>query len=275
MRNFLIVLSIITLVFCFTWNVQAQSMMNIKQATNEVLQDGILMHDFENEFVIFTDCNEQDSLKRGIANQYGWVITTNIGSCTTYVSNPDSFGGVWYIRTEGAKENTGINIQWNNECIKCDSDHVVTFEARIKIDSAYATQSDVMAGFTRRNTAIDSIYDAGNLDGAYFYKKDGALDIWATTLKDTVHFDSTDTQLNLWSSAQASWVKYKILWDGLRFHFTVSNDTLVKAVVLDSSAILPVDELFTPTINILTGSAAAGIYQIDYMVAKSYRRKGR
>ncbi len=271
MRNFLIAISL--LLFFFTWNVQAQSRIDMQRATNEVLQDGILIHDLENEWGVYNDCMEQDSVKRGTANMYGWVITqTHVES--TYVSVVDSPGGVWLVHTL-ATENLKFSMQYCTEVFKCDSDHVVEFGARVKIDSASATQSDLTLGLLRRNTAIDSLYDAGTFDGVYFYKADGSLRILSTALKDTVHVDSVWSGVNFWSSAQASWVKFKILWTGTRFFMTVANDTLELTTVLDSSAVAPVDELFTPTFSWLSGAKQACDIYIDYIYAKAYRRNGR
>lgn len=170
---------------------------------------------------------------------------------STVALKPGADGGVLVITTDAA-ENDGVNMQAKGEAFK-PLTYPIYFGCRFQISEA--TQSDFLIGLCITDTDLLG----GMTDGIYFRKVDGS-----TTMAFVLEKDSTETSTN-YGTAVAAGVTLK-----LEFYFDGTNvDWYVNDVLQTRPATtnLPNDEYLTPSIQVLTGSAAIITADVGYLRA--------
>lgn len=171
------------------------------------------------------------------------------GAETTVALNAGADGGTLLITTDAA-DNDGANIQAKGEAFK-PLTYQLYFGARFKISEA--TQSDFLIGLCITDTDLLG----GMTDGIYFRKVDAS-----TTMNFVLEKDSTETATAFGTAIAAD------TWYVLEFFFDGTNvDWYVNGVLQTRPAItnLPNDEHLTPSVHVLTGSAASITAEVDWI----------
>lgn len=184
----------------------------------------------------------------------GWTVTlVEGGTGESTVALTDVSGGALLITTDDA-ENDGVNLQRNGEAFGMASGagYLTYFGIRIKVSEA--TQSDLLVGLCITDTDLLG----GMTDGAYFRKVDGSTSLAFATEKDSTETETTGV---LTVAADTFYV--------LEFYF---DGTTVEAFVdgvsvASHSTNLPDNELLTPSIHYLAGSAGAKTATVDWVRA--------
>lgn len=183
----------------------------------------------------------------------GWTTTlVEAGAGESTVTLSDASGGVLLLTTDAA-ENDGINLQKLGEAFSFStSQSAVYFGIRLK--ASEATQSDFCVGLCITDTDLLG----GMTDGVYFEKVDGATGISFTTEKD-----STETQTdNCATFAADTYVLLEFYYDGASVEAFIDGTS-----VASHTTNIPDDELLTPSIQFLAGSAGAKTLSVDWIRA--------
>lgn len=168
---------------------------------------------------------------------------------TTVALKAGADGGTLLITTDAA-ENDGANIQAKGEAFKALT-YPIYFGCRFKISEA--TQSDFLIGLCITDTDLLG----GMTDGIYFRKVDGS-----TTMAFVLEKDSTETSTNYGTAVAAdTWLKLEFYFDGTNVDWYV-NDVLQTRPATTN---LCNDEWLTPSVHVLTGSAAIITAEVDYL----------
>lgn len=167
---------------------------------------------------------------------------------TTVAADTGEVGGALLIVTDAA-ENDGANLQLKGEAFKLQSGKPLYFGARLKISDA--TQSDFFVGLSITDTDILG----GFSDGLGFRKVDGSTTVNALLNKNTT--ETTGTAL----TCDTSYHIYEFYFDGTNVDFYVDGTALTRLTQTN----LPDDEEITPSIQFLTGEAAAKTMTVDWV----------
>jgi hypothetical protein len=157
-------------------------------------------------------------------------------------------GGALLLTTDDA-ENDGISMQLKGESFQLVSGTKIYFGIKLKINDA--TQSDFFAGLAITDTTILG----GCTDYVGFRKVDGSTTVNAVLNKNTT--ETTGAAL----TCDTSYHIYEFYFDGTSVHFLVDG-TEITALAQTN---LPDDEMLTPSVEFLTGMAAAKIMTIDWL----------
>lgn len=183
----------------------------------------------------------------------GWTTTlveTGLGGEST-VTIPDASAGELLLTTDNA-EDDGINLQLIGENFGFATGQTATyFGIRCKISDA--TQSDLLVGLCITDTTLLG----GMTDGVYFEKLDGGTGISIVTEKD-----STETQTDSVATMGTAYATYEFYFDGTSVEFFING-----ARVGQHTANICDDELLTPSIHFLTGSANVRTCTVDWVRA--------
>lgn len=189
-----------------------------------------------------------------------WTVTlVEAGVGETTVTPGVAGNGVLLITTDAA-ENDGANLQLNGEAFKLEAGKPLYFGARIQSISD-VTQSDLFIGLAITDTDILG----GVTDRIGFESLDGS-----TALDFVVEKDSAETKVaGAATLANATAIIAEFYWDGAALEVLV-NGVSVAAPAL---ANLPDDEELTPTVQFLTGEAAAKTCGIDWIRCVKFGRQ--
>ena len=177
----------------------------------------------------------------------GYTVTlVEAGAGESTITHPDTVSGVLLFTTD-ANEDDGINFQLTGEAFKLDTQAMTWFGARFK--ASEATQIDWLIGLCITDTDLLG----GMTDGVYFRKADGAATMAFVTEKD-----STETSTAAGTFAADTYTEVAFGYDGTSV-FGFVNGTLVATHTTN----IPDDELLTPSLQVLAGSAAARTLTLD------------
>lgn len=183
----------------------------------------------------------------------GWTTTlVEAGAGESTVAFTDLSGGAILLTTD-ANEDDGLTLQRLGEAFGFSTSQRATYFG-IRLAASEATQSDFLVGL-----AITDTTPLGGLsDGVYFEKLDGGTGISFVTEKD-----SSETQSDtLGTFAADTYVVLEFYFDGTAVEAFING-----ASVARHTATIPDDELLTPTIQFLAGSAAARTMTVDWLRA--------
>lgn len=180
----------------------------------------------------------------------GWTVTlVEGGAGESTITKPDGVDAGILLTTDAA-ENDGINLQLDGESFKLNSScRALSFYAKLRVSEA--TQLDFLVGLCITNTALLG----GMTDGIYFEKLDGGTGISAVTEKD-----STETQSDsLGTCAADTDVELEFFYDkdDASVEFFIDGVSVAK-----HTANICDDEDLTPSVQVLTGAAAAETLQL-------------
>lgn len=184
----------------------------------------------------------------------GWTVTlVEAGAGESTITKPDGSGGTLLLTTD-ANEDDGINMQLAGENFSLTASQPATYFG-IRFQASEATQDDILVGLCITDTTLLG----GMTDGVYFSKVDGS-----TAISFNVDKNSTVTQATaLGTFAAATWTIWEFYWDG------TALTAYIDGVLVSTPAItnLPDDELLTPSIQFLAGSANVRTMTIDWIRA--------
>lgn len=180
----------------------------------------------------------------------GWTKTlVEGGAGESTLTFPQASGGALLITTDAA-ENDGVNLTADGESFSMTaSQKALYFGARLQISNA--TESDLFVGLSI--TATDIL--GGVTDSVGFRKVDGTTSLLSLTEKDSS--ETTSTALTV---VAATNYDLEFYWDGTSVEFFVNQASIGK-----HTATIPNDELLTPSIHFLTGSANIRTCQVDWV----------
>lgn len=183
----------------------------------------------------------------------GWTTTlVEAGGGESTVAQADESGGAVLITTD-AFEDDGVSLQKLGEAFGLSSSQVLTYFG-IRFKASEATQSDFLVGLCITDTALLG----GMTDGVYFEKLDGGTGVSFVTEKD-----STETQTDSLATFVAdTYVILELYFDGTSVYAFIDG-----ALVATHTANIPNNELLTPSVEFLTGAAAAETMTIDWIRA--------
>ncbi len=183
----------------------------------------------------------------------GWTVTlVEGGTGESTITIPDAVGGALLLTTDDA-ENDGISLQLDGEAFELTSDQRLVYFG-VKLQISDATQSDFLAGLCITDTTLLG----GMTDGVYFRKVDGSTSVAVVTEKDSTETETTAVL----TAADATDMTLELYFDGSSVEFFVNG-----ASVATHATNIPDDEALTPSIEFLTGAAAAKTMQIDWVRA--------
>lgn len=186
----------------------------------------------------------------------GWTVTlVEAGGGESTITKPDVLGGAILLTTD-AFENDGITITQVGESFKVTATAAAVYFG-IKLRISDATQSDFMAGLCITSTALLG----GISDGIYFRKVDGSTSVAAVIEKNST--ESTTT--GVYTMVAATDVVLEFYYDIASAAVDFFADGALVATL--SGANLCDDEELTPSVEFLTGEAAAKTMQIDWIRA--------
>lgn len=179
-----------------------------------------------------------------------WTVTrVEAGAGESTVAKTDGAGGLLLLTTDNA-ENDGLNLQLLGESFKLASTAALYFGIRMKLSEA--TQSDFFAGLAITDTDILG----GVTDRIGFQKLDGATDVKAMLEKD-----GTETLSAALATLDTEYHIFEFYFDGTTVEFFIDGVSVATPAVTN----LPNDEELRPTIQVLTGAAAAITATIDWV----------
>jgi len=198
----------------------------------------------------------EDFVQSGLAAAdapLGWTVTlVETGGGESTITLPDAVGGALLLTTD-AFENDGISMQLDGEAFELTSDQrLVYFGIRLQISDA--TQSDLLVGLCITDTALLG----GMTDGVYFRKVDGSTSLAAVTEKNSTETETTGVH----TMVAATDVTLEFYFDGTTVEFFVNG--VSKA---SHATNIVNDEFITPSVEVLTGEAAAKTMQVDWVRA--------
>lgn len=169
---------------------------------------------------------------------------------TTVALKAGADGGTLLITTDAA-DNDGANIQLKGEAFQPSGSHPIYFGCRFKMSEA--TQSDFFIGLAITDTDLLG----GVTDAIFFTKVDGS-----TTMSFNVEKNSSKTTVNYGTAFAAdTWYKLEFYFDGTNLDWYVNDVAQTRPAVTN----LPDDEYLTPSIHVLTGSAASITAEVDWI----------
>jgi hypothetical protein len=176
-----------------------------------------------------------------------WTSTA-VGNTTAELT---SGMGSQLLITTGAIENDGLSLQLAGESFNVYVGHPCYFGCQFSISSA--TQSDFLIGLCITDTDLLG----GMTDGVYFRKVDGSANMTFVLGKDSVETESA----TLATITADMPIMVEFYFDGLNIDAYV-NGSLATRLAQTTS---PNDEDLTPSIEFLTGSAAAITMSVDWI----------
>jgi len=177
-----------------------------------------------------------------------WTATAvEVGAGTSIAALGTTVGGNLRITTAG-NEDDGLALQLKGEAFQFDSAKPLYFGCKMTISEA--TQTDLFLGLS----ITDTTPLGGVTDGHYFECLDGV-----TTISFVTEKDSTETTTTVGTMTTAARI-YEMYWDGTTMFAWVDGT----ATALTQTNICD-DEVLTPTIHYLNGSAAARTADIDWL----------
>lgn len=180
----------------------------------------------------------------------GYTVTlVEAGAGESTITHVDNSAGALLFTTD-ANEDDGINFQLTGEAFSFSTSQKRTyFGCRLK--ASEATQLDFLVGLCITDTDLLG----GMTDGVYFEKLDGGTGISFTTEKN-----STETQTDsLATFAADTYVTLEFCFDGTSV-LAFIDGTLVATHTTNICD----DELLTPSLQVLAGSANARTLTLDY-----------
>jgi len=186
------------------------------------------------------------------ANNIAYATTTIVqagSSNTTLVLNPGADGGTLLITTDNA-DNDGANIQVQGEAFKLANGYPLYFGCRFKISET--TQSDFFLGLAITDTDVLG----GVTDGVFFDKTDGT-----TPVKFHLEKGSSITDSGTIATCDTSFHTYEFYFDGTNVDAWYDGALQTRLATTN----LPNTEWITPTIHVLTGSAASITAEVDWL----------
>lgn len=178
----------------------------------------------------------------------GLVITVvEAGTGDTLLTNAEA-AGYKLLLTNAGNEYDGANIQVRGETFKLESGKPLSFRAELKANEA--TQSDLLVGLCELKTDLLNVtgshaITSTNVEGAFFYKKDGA-----TTIKaESYEAGAEVAGVNAVAAMSVVDTIYEIYWDGTTLYFYLDG------VLVTSTTSIPNGDL-TPSINFRNGAAS-------------------
>lgn len=187
-------------------------------------------------------------------NAENWTVTT-LAHASTITRTAAVQGGLSVV-TAGA-ENDGSNIQLNGTMFKLDVGKPVAWGTRFSIDDV--TQSDFILGLC----VVDVDLFGGMTDGIYFEKSDGA----ATVTFVTEAASTETTSGTLATMVDATKIALGFVWDGVSAVYPYINGVRGTAVTTN----IPTGVWLTPSMELLTGAAAARTFLFDFVDAYNLR----
>jgi len=184
----------------------------------------------------------------------GWTTTLveDGGGDTTVALEAGAAGGVLLITTDAA-DNDGANLQAQGEAFLLASGKECYFGAKFKISEA--TQSDFLVGLCITDTDLLGAMT----DGVYFRKVDAG-----TTMNFVLEKDGSETATAYGSAIVAdTWYTLEFYFDGTNVDWWVNGTLQTRPATTN----LPDDEYLTPSVQVLTGSAAAITGRVDWIRA--------
>lgn len=181
----------------------------------------------------------------------GWTTTlVEAGAGESTVAYTDLSGGAILITTD-ANEDDGVTLQRLGEAFGFAAAQRATyFGCRLK--AGEATQNDWLVGLC----ITDTTPLGGMTDGVYFEKLDAGTGVSFVTEKD-----STETQTDsLATFAADTFVVLEFYWDGTSIEAFIDGVSVAR-----HTANIPDNELLTPTIQLLAGSAAINTMTVDWV----------
>jgi hypothetical protein len=197
-----------------------------------------------------------DFLNSGLAAAdapVGWTVTlVEAGAGESTITKVDAAGGAIRLTTD-ANEDDGVQMQLTGESFEFSSDQRATYFG-VRMRSGEATQSDFVIGLCITDTTLIG----GMTDGVYFRKADGSTSVSFVTEKDSTETETTGV---LTFAADTDYL--------LEFYFDgTSIEAFVDGVsVASHTANIPNDELLTPSVALLAGSAAVETLDVDWIRA--------
>jgi hypothetical protein len=197
-----------------------------------------------------------DFLNSGLASAdapLGWTVTlVEAGAGESTITKVDAAGGAILITTD-ANEDDGAQMQLAGESFEFSTDQKATYFG-IRFKSGEATQSDFIVGLCITDTTLLG----GMTDGTYFRKVDGSTSVAFVTEKDSTETETTGV---LTFAADTDYL--------LEFYFDgTSIEAFVDGVsVATHTTNICDNELLTPSIAFLAGSAAVETMTIDWVRA--------
>lgn len=181
----------------------------------------------------------------------GWTTTlVEAGAGESTVTIPDASAGELLITTDAA-EDDGVELQKIGENFGFAAGQLATYFG-IRLKASEATQLDFLVGLCITDTTLLG----GMTDGVYFEKLDGGTGISFTTEKN-----STETQTdNCATFAADTYVTLEFFFNGASIVAMIDG-----AIVATHTTNIPDDELLTPSIQVLAGSAAARTATVDWI----------
>lgn len=183
----------------------------------------------------------------------GYTVTlVEVGAGESTITAATTANGGGLLLTTDAAENDGLTIQKLGEAFQPAADTLIYFGIKLQISDA--TQSDILVGLCITDTDLLG----GMTDGIYFRKPDGS-----TTVSAVLEQDSTETTATAHTLVAATDVTLEFICDGVTVTFFVDGVQLAAMAQTN----VPDDELLTPSIHFLTGSANARTCLIRWMRA--------
>ena len=209
---------------------------------------GLNVHEFFDDFIF-----------SGVASDAitGWSVTlVEAGGGESTITQPDGAGGKLLLTTD-ANENDGVQMQVTGESFgPVNTPSALYFGIRFQADEA--TQNDIFAGLSITDTTVLATQPT---DSIHLDKLDGVTAITGHINKNSTATDSASTA-TMAAATNTIWEWY---YDGLLTTPTVEFFVDGVSLGIVSGANLVDDELLTPTIAILAGSAAVRTMTVDWL----------
>lgn len=148
------------------------------------------------------------------------------------------------VITTDDKENDGAGIQLRGEAFDLASGNFTYFGIKLQVNDA--TQTDMLVGLCITDTTLLG----GMTDGVYFECLDGSTDINFVLEKNSTE---TTSAAAVGTLADATDIVLEFVFDGTYVDAWVDGELQTRLAVTN----LPSDEQLTPSIEFLTGEAAA------------------
>lgn len=185
----------------------------------------------------------------------GWTTTlVEAGGGESTVTKPDGVGGALLLTTD-ANENDGVTLQVTGESFEFTTGQSAVYFGAL-FQASEATQIDWLMGLCITDTTLLG----GLSDGVYLDKLDGATAITGHAEKNATASDTASTA----TFAASTDTLVELYYDGLAATPSVEffvNGTSLGLVTTN----IPDDEILTPSIEVLTGSANARTLTLDWV----------
>lgn len=176
------------------------------------------------------------------------VVEVGAGTSTAVL---DTVAGGGLLMTTAGNEDDGIQLQLKGEAFQLAANDYVYFGTRIKLSSA--TESDLLVGLAITDTSLLTAVT----DAIYFECLDSVTDTFTVT---EINNTETTSAASV-GTMDTSYHTYEFFCNGISgVYFYLDG-----ALVATHTANIPTDEVLTPSIAFLTGSAAAITCSVDWL----------